>query len=514
MALAIASIPFLIFAGCVLAIILGNLIIVRYYLEKKSSKRRYDDEEQGRFLPVAVTTLGLSVSIFCVFLIPVDIYSVSNQFTVSERQELGKLLKVVYYVLYSLVFAFIFAIIPFSYFYYEEAGEDVTFGRKIYAGCKYTIFSIIIVVIVFIIGLFVQGGTPNGEDYADYVKHVLETENKGDTAVTFALACATLLGFIIWCTYTAYGLSAFPVGWIKGKRSLAEEEEEIETQLMVATEKRRAISSKYLDDEDMNRKDEERLRLLRRKEREYSYKRDKLEEAKNCCNRCWTVFRPFKFLFGFFFLLVSLVIMISFILTSIDKIIHSDCGFTCGFSLTHPMKWLNPIDTFLVIMAKWFPLDYVLLGLIVTYFYFATLDGIIHIGIRFLCYLLYRIRAGASKPQGLLIMTSFIMFSLLALNLEIMGLAPQYIAYGSQTYVNTDGESVQCDLSVPANCTMTQIGTIVNRISLKLSFFGVFFYFATWAFIVCFFIGAAISIFKSRQSNVEEIGSESEDDDF
>lgn len=98
---------------------------------------------------------------------------------------------------------------------------------------------------------------------------------------------------------------------------------------------------------------------------------------------------------------VSAVIVLAFILTSIDKLLHSECGFSCGYSLTHPMKWLNPIDTFLVVMAKvlpcsprfphlisthlqWFPLDYIILGLIVTYFYFATLDGIIHIGIRFL----------------------------------------------------------------------------------------------------------------------------------
>jgi len=74
---------------------LGNLIIVRYYLEP-NKKSKYD-EPQGRFFPILVTVLGLSVSIFCVFLIPVDIYSVSNQFSVSERQDLGNILKVVYY---------------------------------------------------------------------------------------------------------------------------------------------------------------------------------------------------------------------------------------------------------------------------------------------------------------------------------------------------------------------------------------------------------------------------------
>jgi len=504
-----AFVPWLLFGGCVLAILIGNLIIVRYYL----AKRRDRYEEQGRFLPITVTVLGLSISIFCVFVIPVDIYSVSNKFNFSERESLGGIIKVVYYVLYAAIGTFLFAVIPFTYFYYEESGEDVTFGRKVYAGCKYTIFAVIIVVIIFIIGLFIKGGTPSGDNYGDYVKHVLDTENMGDSAIIFALACSTMLGFIIWCTYTAYGLSAFPIGWIKGKKNLHDEEEELETHLLVATEKRRAIASKYLDDEDMPREDEERLRLLRRKERDLEYKMDKLEEMRNCCNQCATVLRPFKFLIGFAFLLVSAIIVLAFILTSIDKILHSDCGFSCGYALTHPMKWLNPIDTFLVLMAAWFPLDYILLGLIVTYFYFATLDGIIHIGIRFIWILLYKIRAGASKPQGLLMATSFIMFSLLALNLEVMTLAPQYVTYGTQTYEDVNGQTVQCDLGA-SNCTMTQIGTIVNRIAMKLSFFGVIFYFATWLFIISFFVGAAVSLFRSRQSNVEYLGGSDSDVDF
>ena len=106
-----------------------------------------------------------------------------------------------------------------------------------------------------------------------------------------------------------------------------------------------------------------------------------------------------------------------------------------------------------------------------------------------ICFLfvqLYRIRAGASRPQGLLLATMFIMFSLLALNLEIMGLAPQvrshpdryflcaltfppplspqiplqYISYGSQTYTDANGNSAKCNLAASvSNCTMTQIGT-------------------------------------------------------
>ena len=44
--------------------------------------------------------------------------------------------------------------------------------------------------------------------------------------------------------------------------------------------------------------------------------------------------------------------MVSFILTSIDKLINSQCGLSCGFTLTQPTQWLNPIDTFLTYMAQ------------------------------------------------------------------------------------------------------------------------------------------------------------------
>jgi len=172
---------------------------------------------------------------------------------------------------------------------------------------------------------------------------------------------------------------------------------------------------------------------------------------------------------------------------------------------------MNPLDTFLVIISKYFPLDYILLGFIVVYFYFATLSGIVRMGICLLCVNLFKIKAGGSKPQALLIATGILMFSLLALNWEILTLAPQYVTYGSQTYFNANNETVQCGLSAPtSSCTMTQIGTIINRMSAKLNFFGIIFYFATWAFIVCFVLGILIAIFRRRQSNIEELDSDAD----
>eukprot|EP01087_Luapelamoeba_hula_P005216 TRINITY_DN1529_c0_g1_i1.p1 TRINITY_DN1529_c0_g1~~TRINITY_DN1529_c0_g1_i1.p1 ORF type:complete len:518 (-),score=65.71 TRINITY_DN1529_c0_g1_i1:134-1687(-) len=512
-------IPWVIFACCIIGIIVFNYAIVTYYSERPGG---YRGSMSDRFLPLTGSVFGLSIALCCVILIPADIFSVSSSSLSPEQKEsIGAAVKIVYYVLYSLVLFFLFAVIPFSYFYYEEYGEDVTTARRIWAGSKYTIFLVFLVICFLVIGLFVQGSAPSDDNYGEYVKNVLDTENRGDGAIIFALACATIIGFVMWCTYTAYGLSAFPIGWIKGKRSIEEDEDYVRMNLVSARQKHRTISARYGGSrasparDRMSYRDREELSLLRDQEREFERKSAQLDEAKSCFNQCLRCFRPFQFVLGFLFLLITIVFIVAFVLTQVDKILHSDCGFKCGFTLTHPTKWLNPVDTALVFLAQWFPLDYVLLAVIVLYFYFATIAGIVNMGIRVLWILLYRVKARSSKPQAMLIVTFVIMFSLLALNLEIMTLAPQYVSYGAQTYIDANEEKQQCDLSAPVDkCTMTQIGLIVTRMTMKMGFFGVVFYFATWAFVGCFVLGALIALCRSRPSNIADAPSDEESWDF
>lgn len=94
-------------------------------------------------------------------------------------------------MLYGCILGFIFIVIPFTYFFYEEFGEDVSFCRRVFAGCKYTIFLVLSAIIIFIIGLFVQGGSPSTDDknYKDYVKQIIDTENRA----ILTLMCLTLI---------------------------------------------------------------------------------------------------------------------------------------------------------------------------------------------------------------------------------------------------------------------------------------------------------------------------------
>jgi LMBR1 domain-containing protein 1 len=156
--------------------------------------------------------------------------------------------------------------------------------------------------------------------------------------------------------------------------------------------------------------------------------------AKGCCFCIQRCLRPFGILFGIIFLLISLALVASVILGAVDRVLHSYCGAGCGFILKLPMIW-NPIDMFLVILSRVFPLDFVMVALLVVYFYFATLKGLTRAGIRFLWIQLYAFKKRHTLPQGLLIGGGIMMFCVLALNMQLVSLAPRYAYWGSQTWI-------------------------------------------------------------------------------
>lgn len=93
--------------------------------------------------------------------------------------------------------------------------------------------------------------------------------------------------------------------------------------------------------------------------------------------------RPFEIFFGIIFLLLSIFLFVCLLLTAIDKAAHSICGSGCGFVIDNPTIF-NPVDSFLVILAAVFPLDYVVLVLLIAYMLFCTIAGIMKMGIRLL----------------------------------------------------------------------------------------------------------------------------------
>lgn len=228
-------------------------------------------------------------------------------------------------------------------------------------------------------------------------------------------------------------------------------------------------------------------------------------EGHNWLVRAWikieAVFRPLKLLGGLFLVLVAILVWVSMLLTGIDKAKNSICKTHCGYVLGH-IQIFNPLNWIFVMSAKVFPIDYVLFLLLVLFFFSSSVVGIATIGIRFLWLRIFQIRKGHTSPQALLMATVMLTLMALAINYAVaMLVAPQYAHWGPQTYCNRKtppGEQPDCTNNRNAVrpctekshsdaartvCTPSVISTLLDRITVNFSFFGVVDFWAQFAFL-------------------------------
>ncbi|EFA86778.1 LMBR1-like conserved region-containing protein [Heterostelium album PN500] len=480
----------------------GVVIVFCYIIKILLSLKYWSDKHESERLTTFVTVTGLTLTLMCVMLIPVDILNVS---TMSNSS-----------VMYACILAFALIIIPFTYFYYEEDDYDVSTGARVLGGCKYTAFLIVFTVVLLVVGAFIRPGSSkpvDNQNIKDWIEQELANQNAAEGSLMFAIACLTLLGFVVWICYTAYGFSAFPIGLIKGKRRVSDDRREINDDLHKTREKANYFRSKYASGKTMSADEEATMNLLKSKERVLSKHSARLESSNSGIKKILVIFRPFAFIFGFFFLLVSILIIISIVLSIIDKLSSSVCGAACGFLTDYP-NLKNPIDLMLSSTAPYFPLDYILLGLIIVYIYAVTISGIVRIGIRFLWIKMYEFAPSKTVPQGLLIASILLMLSNLCLNIQIIQLAPRYSLFGTQVWYNATSNTVQpCSIDAPTDlCVMSQIGLLTSRIEMGTSFFGIVYYYATWGIVGAFLIGTLVSIFKRRDSNLQSFNNDSDEE--
>jgi len=187
------------------------------------------------------------------------------------------------------------------------------------------------------------------------------------------------------------------------------------------------------------------------------------------------------------------------------------------FILQYPQIF-NPIDQVLMVCARYFPIDYIVICAIVLYVYFATLYAITQIGIKFFCLHLFSFKQDRTPPQGLMTASIILMLGILALNNSLVTLAPTYAMFGSQMYTpnatssNPNPTPESCSINAPpeSGCITTQLGFIVNSVNINVGFFGIVFYGFTWVFCLGFFICVIVAGCRAKQSVVETYSDDDE----
>jgi LMBR1 domain-containing protein 1 len=509
-----------------------------------------------------VTIVSITALLATVFLLPVDIALVSATSSTSlgakkdwatpERVDNILLtLKIVYYSLYSFDALLCLLIIPFSYFWYEEYDEveeeeegTRTFGSRLWNAGKYTIIFVLLVVILFIVGFFVPAAGSHGGKHLDldYFKRLL-TENKGEKALTFGVGLLITLGTLLYIVYTGAGLALLPVSFIKSAPAISAPQlsETTATALEQNRERQRQLELRNAGrPEGVSQKDRRELEALMREERTL-VRRERLAaeaagEGQSWLVKAWTkvcaVFRPLKLIGGILLLLIAVVVWASMLITGIDKAANSVCKEHCGYILGH-INVFQPINWLFVQTARAFPVDYILMALLVLFFFASSISGIAAIGIRFLWVRVFQIRKGRTAPQALLLATVMLALIILAINYAVaMIAAPQYAIYGTQTFClnppKHPNEQPDCsahlDRVKPCSeafqeraakdvCTPTVMSTFLNRIALNWPVFGAVDFWAQFAFLAVFLIVFVTALFRTPKLNMGELDEDAQADE-
>lgn len=212
-------------------------------------------------------------------------------------------------------------------------------------------------------------------------------------------------------------------------------------------------------------------------------------------------------------------------------------GMKMGYALAN-RTLPNPMDIILVNLQRVFPLDYILMFVVTWFLVLATLSGIRNLGVRILFVRMAKLRVKRTKPQGLLLSCITLMLTVLAVNIFVYCVSPQYATFGSQRFVpasngsldntvavelfdedgksyglevgnNTTEKSIPCTLDAPdKQCTKTRSSALLLRFFYKAWFFGAFYYWACWAFIGISALALFYVILRPTRSVTEGLNDE------
>lgn len=518
-------IPFLI------VMLLALIFSVLYVMWYRSDKSR--DKAPGT---TAIAILGLFVSLITSILVPVDVFLVSfmknddgswKPWAESEevRESLKSSILHAYYSCYGLILFFAFFLIPANFFYHgldtslEDDDDEPTVSQRLCHSFKYVLLSVFLFALLVTAGIFIpfEGLPPSNStewEKLEWFFSELE-ENQGKDLLLFLLNTLTTIGLGLMIFYTGYGVSSLPCGLIRPTRGVRMMKSSVERQIDEIEKNIREISSRFQNEQvprfeqSQLERLEQQARLLRREHRDLD------QRAKSAVSRCQSILRPFQMVIGVVFSIIGFIIFSSLFLTNLDKALHSGGPLT-GYTLQNNTL-PNPVDLLLVVAQQVFPLDYVCYAVLVLFLLSCSISGISNMGIRFCFMSVYKIRAWKTPPRGLLLAVLSMIYIILALNIVMFSIVPDYSTFGNQHYQNTVDNItsiLRCSSKTfpeeKDNCVPSRISVLLFSFHYKAWIFGAAYYWLTWVFLAAVLGGSLYSLYNLRTPQAP-IGEEEDD---
>ncbi|KAG7390064.1 putative lysosomal cobalamin transporter [Phytophthora boehmeriae] len=460
----------------------------------------------SRFVNV-VCIAALYLSLLCLFTAPVDVYLLEN--ALPHVPANVRALKVLYRVYFAALALYSFVGAPLAYNYAKQteiAHLTLKFSTKqrLYAALKRTAcFLLGLSLLLVMVMVVLLCGKPASSD-VDWLKPLLKFSSDLETFLRLLVGILALTGMYLWIFVCSRGLASVPlVGFLMEDHSIDENMSTFEELLRENTMEAQAthqtketILQRYAVEQKMSGADQERLSQLKTREQLLEERREVLKAnlqrfALSGKLSCW------KIPVGVVLMLLSLLIVISMLITSIDKMAHSN--FERGFLLNAP-EFPNPMDLLLVLASRVFPLDYVVFAVLFVYLFGISLIVLKRQGLQFLCF-----RLGKLQPRltsaATMTMLSLVMMQLAMVGLfSLLTLAPQYTTFGHQVFADASGRVTPCTLeeaakaaaaaaeagTLPSHCRMTQLARFFNGLAVELPMFGTAFFVGQFLFAAAF----------------------------
>ncbi|CAF0900460.1 unnamed protein product [Rotaria sordida] len=491
---------------------------------------RYQQKRNRDYLVTLVCSTSLIIALLTSSLLPTDVILVSfmknpngtfKEWTSNQttRDHIQKYVEVGYYVLYGLVILLAFLVNPFLFFYYEEKEEQEETSKRIRSAIKWTIGFLIFLIILIILGIFVPQlatlPSDNSTSEWDHVKYLIDhfDSSRIEDSISFTIFTLSIIGFLLLTIYTGYGSIACPLSLIRGKRSARLQQATIEEQRTDIHNQIRILKTRYPRHIPMP--DREKRKLAELEQQDAALCRNEeliINIRQSFCFKCRYIYRPIQIILGTLLFFFAIIIFISLLLSNINKCINF-INFKQIFAQGN-QTLPNPIDIVLTWTGKFYPISYIFLTGLMVYIILTSLYGLQQIGIWYFWIRMYRFSRGGTKPQAILMLCSLLMFIVVAINVFVYLLIPQYAIYGDQHYsvINNNGTVIiqSCTQFVTTNeCQMTVMGRIILRFFYKVWFFGAIYFCLSWLFLIIFVGSFLLKLIRNRESNIHEYTVES-----
>lgn len=460
----------------------------------------------------AVCIVTLYLSLLCLFTAPVDVYLLEN--ALPHVHANGSVLKALYAVYFGTLVAYSFVGAPLLYFYAKQteiAHLTLLFSarKRFVVALKRTLcFLLALFLLVLMIMTLLLCGKPASSDI-DWLKPLLNMSSDLDMLLRLFMGILVLFGMYLWIVVCSRGLASVPlVGLLMDDHSMDEQkstfqdllnENAMEAQATFQT--RETILKRYAEAHSMSIVDRERLEQLKLREKLLEDRRGVLDAnlkqfALGSRWSCWRI--PI----GLFFLLLSLLILSSMLITSVDKLLHS--SFRHGFLLNAPVL-PNPVDALLVLASHFFPLDYVLFGVLFVYLFVVSFAVLVRHGLRLACLRMDRVRPRLTSSSTMTLVSLVMIYMAMVALFSVLTLAPQYATFGHQVYADPDSGDVkpctldQAMLHLEQHCRMTQLAQFYNALAVGVPLFGAAFFVGQLVFIGAFVPWLAYAYAAARE---------------